>query len=476
MAINKDFIVGYGAGKASKTSQTIIEETDAWLEENISQETGYVLDRTLAMQNAAAPADMVGDLKSALTSTVRRTEDYTSFADFCRKGSFSVSTSTWSNTNYKQNARISVDVDTPLILKAGTIISIPYGYRIFIAYRSNNKYYQYSWAVADFVCPVDAEYVFSFGKYDDTDFVNMTVQDIAKLISIIPSENNTLNKYIKELTFTPHGKIKSIARLGYNISDNGTPPENSIEGYKAALEHGYDIMLANVRWTSDHVPVALHDLSINSVARNSDGTALSDTVNINEITLNDADSYDFGIIKGAKYAGTKIMRIADFVDWCIKKGVYIFLEIKIDGATVTQDDFDELYAILDRYNIGNHSILHIDNNELRTAMHSRYPEATMSLSFSDGSDIATIFGKAAQVKGNNDVFVYVYAKEDFSYMISKSLVDAAVSYNVKLGLTECKNETNFEAFLASDYGLSVDYLAIRDMPFYTYMHKKNAGF
>ena len=66
MSINSDFILGYGAGKASKTSQTIIEETDAWLEENISQETGYVLDRTLAMQNAAAPADLVGDLKSAI--------------------------------------------------------------------------------------------------------------------------------------------------------------------------------------------------------------------------------------------------------------------------------------------------------------------------------------------------------------------------------------------------------------------------
>lgn len=65
MAIDKNFIMGYGAGKASKTNQTIIEETDAWLEENISQETGYVLDRTLTLQNAAAPADMVGDLKSA---------------------------------------------------------------------------------------------------------------------------------------------------------------------------------------------------------------------------------------------------------------------------------------------------------------------------------------------------------------------------------------------------------------------------
>ena len=75
MAIDKNFIMGYGAGKASKTSQTIIEETDAWLEENISQETGYVLDRTLSMENAAAPADLVGDLKSALNESTNDIND-----------------------------------------------------------------------------------------------------------------------------------------------------------------------------------------------------------------------------------------------------------------------------------------------------------------------------------------------------------------------------------------------------------------
>lgn len=40
---------------------------DSYLDENITQETGYVLDRSLTMANAAAPADLVGDLKSAFT-------------------------------------------------------------------------------------------------------------------------------------------------------------------------------------------------------------------------------------------------------------------------------------------------------------------------------------------------------------------------------------------------------------------------
>lgn len=46
----------------------VASAVDSYLGESITQETGYVLDRTLTMANAAAPADLVGDLKSALNS------------------------------------------------------------------------------------------------------------------------------------------------------------------------------------------------------------------------------------------------------------------------------------------------------------------------------------------------------------------------------------------------------------------------
>jgi len=57
-------------GVADATSEEII---DAWLEENIAQETGYALDRTLSVSSAAAPADLVGDI-SAATETATNAE------------------------------------------------------------------------------------------------------------------------------------------------------------------------------------------------------------------------------------------------------------------------------------------------------------------------------------------------------------------------------------------------------------------
>ena len=57
---------------AGTAAQTVLDQTpamvDAWLEDNIDPATGYALDRSLKVQNAAAPADLVGELKSALNA------------------------------------------------------------------------------------------------------------------------------------------------------------------------------------------------------------------------------------------------------------------------------------------------------------------------------------------------------------------------------------------------------------------------
>lgn len=48
------------------TDAQVEAAVNTWLGNNVAQETGYVLDSTLTMSNAAAPADKVGDLKSAV--------------------------------------------------------------------------------------------------------------------------------------------------------------------------------------------------------------------------------------------------------------------------------------------------------------------------------------------------------------------------------------------------------------------------
>ncbi|MBO6270129.1 MAG: metallophosphoesterase, partial [Clostridium sp.] len=46
---------------------SITSAVETWLAANVDPETGYVLDRTLTQENAAAPADLVGNLKSIIS-------------------------------------------------------------------------------------------------------------------------------------------------------------------------------------------------------------------------------------------------------------------------------------------------------------------------------------------------------------------------------------------------------------------------
>ena len=51
-------------------SSAVVPAVEDWLDENVTQETGYVLDRTLLLSNAAAPADMVGTIKNEINGKV----------------------------------------------------------------------------------------------------------------------------------------------------------------------------------------------------------------------------------------------------------------------------------------------------------------------------------------------------------------------------------------------------------------------
>ena len=55
--------------KNDNVTENIDEVVDSWLEENVDPSTGYVLDSTLSLDNAAPPASAVGDLKTALSSS-----------------------------------------------------------------------------------------------------------------------------------------------------------------------------------------------------------------------------------------------------------------------------------------------------------------------------------------------------------------------------------------------------------------------
>ena len=178
-----------------------------------------------------------------------------------------------------------------------------------------------------------ANYPYAFSSYD--------VQNAIQLIQRVNGIGDLVSDDV--LAICLGNNIKSINHTGWHEA-----PENTLPAYKASKQKGFRYVETDVSFTSDNVPVLLHDNSINRTARNADGTEISGTVNIYDITYEQALDYDFGIYKGDEYAGTKIPTLEQFVLLCRNLGLHPYIEIK-SSYDYTRQQVEECVNIVKRY-------------------------------------------------------------------------------------------------------------------------------
>ena len=145
--------------------------------------------------------------------------------------------------------------------------------------------------------------------------------------------------------------VKSINRLGYDVYNPNTPPEQTLEGYTLALNYGFDEILCDLRSTSDSVPVCLHDATINRTARNADGSNIATSKNILDITYNEANSYDYGLYKNKKYKGTKILTLERAIKFAKMNGVTLHIETKCGASEAELKMIENAVMTVKRYNM-----------------------------------------------------------------------------------------------------------------------------
>lgn len=211
--------------------------------------------------------------------------------------------------------------------------------------------------------------------------------------------------------------VKSINHRGYlNVA-----PENTLPAFQMSKEKGYKYVETDVQFTSDNVAVLLHDSSINRTARNDDGTELSTTVNIADITYEQALQYDFGIWKGAAYAGTRIPTFEEFIVACKRLGLHPYIEMKIG----TESQIASLYNTVKKCGmIGNVTWISYNTTLLGyiTALDEKERVGYLASSIS-----ATTIGNATALKtGKNEVF--------FDADSISAITDAGVELLVSAGL------------------------------------------
>lgn len=107
-------------------------------------------------------------------------------------------------------------------------------------------------------------------------------------------------------------------------------PENTLPAFIEARRWGFEWVEADVAWTSDGIPVILHDATID---RTSDGTG-----EISSLTYDEIKNLDFGSWFSSKYTGTKIPKLDEFLQLCRKIGLKARLDINHERVGTQLED------------------------------------------------------------------------------------------------------------------------------------------
>ena len=257
-------------------------------------------------------------------------------------------------------------------------------------------------------------------KGNEPHLYRMSKEDIFILNNIDTNLNSDVD-VLKTQANVLTSNIKDINHRGWHQA-----PENTLVAYKLSKKKGFKYVETDVQFTSDNIPVLLHDLSINRTARNMDGTSISSTVNIADITYAQASGYDFGIYKGNEYAGTKIPKFEDFIKLCRAVGLHPYIELKSDGS-YTQAQITGLVDIVKRNGMSE-NVTWISFSDVFLEYVKTYDsEARLGLVFpADISDV--LINKAESLKStSNEVFIDV----DYTALSSEGI---SRCYNAEIPL------------------------------------------
>lgn len=173
------------------------------------------------------------------------------------------------------------------------------------------------------------------------------------------TEFSTIDSILNNLEITNasnfFGNSPNIIYQSRNVDDNLFPPYTKWY-IEAAAQNQYDRVRFNVRKTTEGYFFLCHDDVINTEARNADGSSISSTISAKGRTLEELNSYDWGIKYGNYYAGAKVPMLEDALYYSSLFNLGVTIEVSsLDNWTDT--DTSNLLWLFDKYGISDNLII-----------------------------------------------------------------------------------------------------------------------
>lgn len=232
-----------------------------------------------------------------------------------------------------------------------------------------------------------------------------------------------------------------MAHRGYS----SIAPENTMPAFELAYKYGCRCIETDVVYTSDKVPVLCHNININNTARDKDGNVLPETINISTISYEDTKQYDFGIWKNAKYKGTKMCTLEDFLYFCKIRSIQPIVELKTgyDNKWIK-----EAYNVANKLGMLDKVVWNSFEYSFLTYIHSLC-EFTIFFVNVDGDITDDVVNSAISLKtDNNTVYIGSTVNNLTAIGISKALakniqVGVGTTDEVSVAKNFCKNGVHF---------------------------------
>lgn len=186
---------------------------------------------------------------------------------------------------------------------------------------------------------------------------------------------------------------KSVNHRGYRGKG---ACENTLPAFIDSKAKGFVYVETDVRFTSDNVPVLLHNETINSLAYDSEGNAMSNqaAVAIANITYEEALTYTFG---RGDYA-VPITTFEDFIYWCKINNIHPYIELK----TGNREQIGIVYTLVEKYGMVKYCTWISFNLTLLEYIHDLDP--TARLGYLGTPSAAGIQSFLALKTGQNELF------------------------------------------------------------------------
>lgn len=227
---------------------------------------------------------------------------------------------------------------------------------------------------------------------------------------------------------------------------NTVTPEASMAAFGAAIAMGAEEIEFDLWWTKDGEVVVIHDSTLDRV---SDGTG-----KVYDYTYEELLQFDFGVKKGEKFRGLKILRFEEILQ---KFACHVIMNIHIktvDNINPLPEEYlNKIIELIDRYDCRKHVYFMTGNDTLMAQLRDLAPDIRRCMGAGDRSVRWQIVERAIAL-GCQKVQL-------FKEFYNQEMIDKAHKHGIICNYFHCETaedaqkmlEMGIDCILTNDYNL-----------------------